>query len=96
MTIDKGDYLVRSEEAKYDRSCPYYKFLCQDILKSSYYDHYCTLEYQWDVLHGLPMDFEFCNQEEHNQCPRFLKEQRIIRAIEHEREVIVNSIPFGD
>mgnify|MGYP001581898279 CR=1 FL=1 len=67
--------LLRRGEVKYDTSCPFYKLLFYDLLHSSLYDHYCTLEHQWDLLHGVPIDYAFCEYEDHKSCPRFLRQK---------------------
>ena len=72
MTRDSSNLLCRKGEAKYDSGCPYYKFLFDDLLYSSpFYDHYCTLRYTIDIAGS---DYDFCNHEDHNNCPIFLNE----------------------
>jgi len=83
-------------ERIHDSNCPHYKFLFEDVLHSSSTDHYCTLDHQYDLLHGTPIDFAFCGSKDYKECRKFLFNKREKRDLEDEREEIIDSIGFTD
>lgn len=73
MTLDRSSFLERKgDEAKYDEKCLYYKHLFDDLTHGSpFHDHYCELRFYVDIAGS---DYNFCNHENHNNCPIFLDE----------------------
>ena len=87
---------INKRERIHDSNCPHYKFLFEDVLHSSSADYYCTLDYQYDLLHGTPIDYAFCESGNYRNCHKFLVREGIRRKLYEEREEIVSSIGFTD
>lgn len=80
-----------------DTSCPFYKWLWDDLLKSTEGDSYCTVEYQHDILHGGDIvDYALCNHDNHPSCPRCLGNRELTDRLEREREDYIGSMPHTD
>lgn len=84
------------KERVHDSNCRHCGHLFMDLSRFSLGSHFCFLDYQYDALHGTPVDYAFCDSGNYKECGKFLHNESIQKKLEIEREEIINSGIFTD